>query len=230
MDLVIDVGALRVKGGFYENGQLVETFAVAADPFSADEMKKKLKKAENVLACSTNPKAAAGMEAVLKEAGLKTAWLNIKDFEKMLDNAEEFGGDRIANVYGALRHFPTTDCIVVNIGEAAIFDCIAKTGKYMGGATLPLNINGVKKPESAIGKTNDEHLQSGIYFGMLGAIERIVAELRMASVSPSSVSVVATGAVTESEGFDDDLMDFVDLVDPHLTLAGLFEILKERRI
>jgi hypothetical protein len=45
----------------------------------------------------------------------------------------------------------------------------------------------------------------------------------------STVSVVVTGGITERKEFGDDLLEFVDIVDPDLTLVGLYEILNERR-
>jgi type III pantothenate kinase len=85
----------------------------------------------------------------------------------------------------------------------------------------------LQHPESALGKTTVEHIQSGIYFGMLGAIERIVDELRQEHPSPSSMMVLATGGMTRDKELEQDLLDFVDIVDPYLTLIGLKEILKE---
>jgi pantothenate kinase type III len=79
-------------------------------------------------------------------------------------------------------------------------------------------------------------LYTGIYYGILGAIERICAELIMRSPSPSSVKIITTGNMIElaatfgeenSPTLVDDLKDITDTIDPHLSLWGMHEIFKE---
>jgi type III pantothenate kinase len=123
---------------------------------------------------------------------------------------------------------------------------VTKDGKYLGGAIYPgfaISAKGlsgytqllpevhIEKPESAVAKTTMTHIQSGIYWGLLGAIERLVFEMKSINPSPSSVQVVATGGCTQQDrtptNFLDDLGELVDCIDPQLTLVGLHEILKE---
>jgi len=243
MDLVIDIGNSRVKAAFFQDNQM-------SDPFGGkpEELRNfiKGKKPERTLVSSVNEEAARLVAKVLQEEGIKFEWLKADDFEKKLDviDKKEVGADRIANIYGALYHFPSNDCIVIDIGTAVTFDYVTNDGQYLGGSIYPgmgmsakslcegtaaLPHVRVARPENALGKTTEGHIQSGIYFGMLGAIERIVAELRLTHESPSSVKVLATGGMTKNKEFSDDLSDFVDCVDPHLTLMGLNEVLKERK-
>jgi type III pantothenate kinase len=239
MNLVIDIGNSRIKAAFFLEGKMESRFGG-----SLDEFKKFIggKKPERILASSVNGEMAKEVEKTL--AGIE--WLKVEEFEKRLDveDKKEVGADRIANIYGALYHFPSNDCIVVDIGTAVTFDYVTKDGNYLGGAIYPgmgISAKGlaeethalpevrIVKPESAMGKTTVGHIQSGVYFGMLGAVERIVAELKLTQESPSSVMVLATGGMTEQQEFREDLSDFVDCVDPHLTLVGLNEILTERK-
>jgi type III pantothenate kinase len=240
MWLTIDVGNSRVKGAFFEGDDLIGTFV--------GDVRKAVqgKKLEKTILCSTNQSKAEEVAKILGEEKIEFLRLKISDFEKMLDVEEknEVGADRIANLYGALHHFPVNDCVVVDAGTAVTFDYVTKDGKYLGGAIYPgmdvcakglheytsaLPYVKVEKPESVLGKTTKAHIQVGIYYGLLGAIERVVAELRLTSPSPSSVAVIATGGLTENKTFNEDVLDFVDRIDPHLTLVGLKEILKERR-
>lgn len=135
----------------------------------------------------------------------------------------------IANIFGALYYFPLNDCIIANIRLDTIeFDYISKQGVYLGGAM----ITGMKiveaTPSALLGIERLEQEKIGNYYGFLGAVERVVSELRRSSETPSGVMTVATGATTLSESVQTELEEFIDRVDPHLTLMGLNQILKER--
>ncbi|MCX6987056.1 MAG: type III pantothenate kinase [Chlamydiae bacterium] len=148
----------------------------------------------------------------------------------------------LANLYGALHHFPCNNCLVVEMNRETKFDYVTQDGIYLGGACFPIintdksPANEVIKPKEAIQKDTQLRLYSGIYYGILGAIERICAELIINSPSPSSVKIITTGDMIElastfgeesSLTVLDDLKDITDTIDPHLSLWGLHEILKE---
>ncbi len=237
LDLVLDIGNSRIKGGIFEGKKLLEFFASNKEEFVRFLEGKQI---QNVLVSSVNSKAEEGIKKYLEQQKIKTRFLDYSKLKLVLDvdEPEAVGQDRIANAYGALVRFPLNDCIVVDIGTAITVDFIVKEGRYMGGMiyagaeacakaladyTDKLPLATLKKPDSALAKTTMTHLQAGIYYGQLGAIERMIAELRAAALSPSSVKVIATGGQAENE----DLRDFVDFIDPHLTIVGLREILEE---
>src|ERR1700678_564973 len=83
-----------------------------------------------------------------------------------------------ASAPGALARFPTNDCIIVDVGTAITLDFVAKEAPYLGGMIYPgadlcakalaeytdkLPLISPQKPESALAKTTETHLQSGIY-------------------------------------------------------------------
>jgi type III pantothenate kinase len=234
MNLVIDIGNTRIKGAYFEGDRLVEVFEGLE--FGKYPVQKTL------VASVDSGKNESVFEA-LKKLGIAYTLLDVKAFAPMLDviDKNEVGADRIANMYGALTHFPLNDCVIVDIGTAVTFDFVQKEGRYLGGAIYPgagmsaeslhtkthaLPHVKIEHPLSVLGKTTEEHIQIGIMYGMLGAIERIVYEMR--HLSPGS-QVIATGGMTmNDEWFANELEDFVDLIDPNLTLIGLKEILKDR--
>ncbi|MBI2809850.1 MAG: type III pantothenate kinase [Candidatus Melainabacteria bacterium] len=246
MDFVLDIGNSRIKGGLFEGKKLVNAFSIPAQPVPKEELLRYFegKKIETALVSSVNSQVDEAIKSVLEQYKITYKFLDYKNVKLGLDvdEPEALGHDRIANAYGALVHFPINDCIVVDIGTAITVDLIAKEGRYTGGMiysgselcskslhdyTDKLPFVKAMKPESALGKTTQAHLQSGIYYGQLGAIERMIDELRSLHDSPSSVKVIATGGATKDESFADDLSEFIDLIDPHLTLIGLREILEE---
>ncbi len=245
-DLVIDIGNSRIKAALFQEDRLVGTRSVNTDAFSSEVLDQWIngKPIDHLLISSVNQKA----ENLLKEAlEIRKQAYTILDFSTVkmrldVDEPEALGHDRIANAYGALSHFPINDCIIIDIGTAVTADLVTKDGSYAGGMIYPgpalsakaladytdkLPLATVTKPDSPLGKTTMAHLQSGIYYGLLGAVERLIAELRLTAPSPSSIKVLATGGFTTTEGIAEDLTELVDLIDPNLTLVGLHEIQKE---
>lgn len=244
LDLVLDIGNYLIKGGLFEEKALVDAFVLK----SHDELKRHLegKSIRTALISSVNSKAEEGLKKALEEHKIPYTFLDSTKLKLVLDvdEPDQLGHDRIANAYGALAVFPINDCIIVDIGTAITGDFVAKEGRYLGGMIYPgealcskalhdytdlLPLVTVKKPPSPMAKTTETHLQGGIYYGQLGAIERIIDELKFSVLSPSSVKVIATGGATrpDNQEFIADLAELVDVINPHLTLIGLHEILTE---
>ncbi len=196
MDLVLDIGDFRLKGAFFQGDEPTRAFRI---PYDQSLLKEGLK--EHTFKRCLISKKDQSVESTLNELGIDYTLLE---------------PSKNPNAYGALRHFPQNDCIVVDLGTTARFDLIAADGSCLGSATYP--IGPLEKEE--------EPLQRGVYWGLLGAIERITAEMRQEAKASSNVKVVATGGGLAL--FDpDDLDEIVDKLDPLLTLTGLHEILKE---
>lgn len=249
MELVLDIDDSTVKGAFFQENIGKNFFAI---PYRVEGLKEKLENqpVQQALVSVSNSTIEKEIGVLFQSLHYPYQFLDYSKVKFVL-NAEEpesLRHDQVANIYGALFHFPQNDCIVVNLEEVISFDLISKEGCYLGGALYP----GVKMtiksfveqklpevpnppPSSPLGKMPVMQVQSGTYWGLLGAIERIVSELRQVAPStPSSTQVIATGEATRllkgtfsDENFLKDLSDLVDLIDPQLALIGLHEILKE---
>jgi type III pantothenate kinase len=217
MKLVVDVGTQKINAGLFEGDQLVQT-----SQFKRPEELLASLKGKTIEQC-----LVAGESKELLNQGFPCQALLPSDFKRLATD-ETFPllrPDRIANIFGALYHFPLNDCVIVDIGTTIRFDYVTKHGVYLGGAIFPTIITGELPP--ALGKDQPSQEKSGCYFGLLGALERIVAELRLSSETPSGVMTIATGG--RSRIMQKDLEDFIDKVDSELTLVGLNQILKEVR-
>jgi type III pantothenate kinase len=256
LTLVIDIGNVRVKGALFEDDNLVYHFAFAAFPFSKATFTGHIrgKPIQRAFISSVNNQLEMHIKTSLQEANIPCEFLNYAELQLKLEveKPEELGHDRIANAYGALSRFPLNDCIIVDIGTAVTCDLVSKDGRYLGGMLYPgaelcariltehtenLPLVMPIKPDAVLGNSNEAHIQSGIYYGQLGALERMIAEIATTTGSASSVKIIATGGATHTEDtessaanaiFLEDLKELVDVIDPNLTLVGLHEILKEQ--
>jgi type III pantothenate kinase len=99
--------------------------------------------------------------------------------------------------------------IVVDFGTTTNFDVISARGEFLGGAFAPgieisfdaladraaqLRKVEAVKPRSVIGKNTVECLQSGMYFGFAGQVDRIV-ERMTEELGGEVKAVIATGGL-----------------------------------
>src|SRR5690242_14756291 len=137
LDLVIDIGNVRIKGGLFENGKLAYNFTFAAFPYSKDKFTSHIagKVIQMAFISSVNSQLEMHIKTALSEASIPYEFLDYAELQLKLEieKPEELGHNRIANAYGALASFPLNDCIIVDIGSAITCDLVTKDGRYLGG-------------------------------------------------------------------------------------------------
>jgi len=120
------------------------------------------------------------------------------------------GADRIANAAAALRLYGAP-VIIVDFGTATTFDVIVKDRRYIGGVIAPGVVTGaehlirraarlsafeLKPPEHVVGRSTEESLQSGVYYGAVGQVDAIVR--RIAAEERIRPMVIATGGLPQN--------------------------------
>src|SRR5580700_3313289 len=148
----------------------------------------------------------------------------------LYENPSEVGADRIVNGVAALHKYGGP-CVIVDLGTAITFDAISANAEYLGGIiaagigisaealfsrTARLPLVDFKMPERLIGANTVASMQSGLYYGAIGAIDGIVERL-MAELGPDT-RVVATGG---QAGMIAGGSRYIRHVDENLTLDGL---------
>ncbi|MBS0622667.1 MAG: type III pantothenate kinase [Verrucomicrobia bacterium] len=135
------------------------------------------------------------------------------------------GANRIANAYGARALFQGKNIIIIDIGTLITFDVLSLEGVLLKGVTAP-------NPNSSgyLDIKGDDVLDM-----LLGGMERIVKKMRQELQIP--LSVVATGGILGEVGevarpsnqlLKEGLKEFVDAINPELTLYGIHIALKEQ--
>ena len=146
------------------------------------------------------------------------------------ENPSEVGADRLVNGVAAFHKYGGP-CVIVDLGTAITFDAISANAEYLGGIiaagvgisadalfsrTARLPLVDFRKPKKLIGANTVASMQSGLYYGAIGAIdgtiERLVAEL-----GPNT-KPIATGGQAELIAGESR---FIRNVDENLTLEGL---------
>ncbi|MDQ3140212.1 MAG: type III pantothenate kinase [Pseudomonadota bacterium] len=143
------------------------------------------------------------------------------------------GADRVLNAIAA-HDSHTGDLIVIDFGTATTFDVVDYSGAYKGGIICPgINLSldalvnaaaklpriAIEAPtanKSLIGRTTEDQMHIGIFWGYVTMIEGLVARLRTEIGRP--VKVISTGGLAIL--FNDHTSVF-DAIEPDLTIAGL---------
>ncbi len=161
--------------------------------------------------------------------------------------ADQIGCDRLVNACGAHLMFPERTKIIVDFGTATTFDVINAEGLYLGGAIIPgiqtftsilsnkasqLPVTTFTATDAALGTNTKACLQGGHYFGYKGMIKEILTQLKrdlfVRDVPVNDLLSVATGGGAEQFIQATANEKLFDLIEPTMTLKGLFSIYVNR--
>lgn len=247
MLLCLDVGNSHIYGGVFEKDDIRLRFRHTSKVSTSDELGIFLKSVlrenncspdliKQIAICSVVPQVDYSLRsACLKyfevdpfflQAGVKTG-LNIK-----YRNPVEVGADRIANAIAVSQLYPGKNIIVIDFGTATTFCAITAQKVYLGGAILPgirlaveaLSSKTAKLPsveivktEVAVGRSTIESIQSGVFYGAIGACRELINQIKGEVFSNDEVMVVATGgfaSLFEKQGIYEQIL-------PDLVLQGI---------
>ncbi len=154
-------------------------------------------------------------------------------------NPKELGADRVVNAVGVIKEYGAPS-IIIDFGTATTYCYINENEEYVSGVITPgINISlealyqnaaklpkiELKKPNQVLGQSTVEAMQSGVYFGYVGQVDAVVNRIKQETAG--SPQVIATGGLATLIAKDSSV---IDIVDPYLTLKGLYEIyLKNER-
>lgn len=184
---------------------------------------------------SVVPRVNGFLESFFETLGIKPLFIGADETDIgvaiNVKTPGEVGADRIVNVIAAYA-IEAGPSIVIDFGTATTFDVVANDGAYLGGLICPgirLSLKALHdataklphvpfeepKGKSLIGKTTEEHIQFGIYWGYVSMIEGLIARYKK---EHGACKVIATGGLANSISHN---CKAIDLVDTNLTLQGL---------
>ncbi len=197
-------------------------------------------KPQAAVICSVVPECTILVERYIRE------WLHIDvkvigrdiivPMPNKYKNPKQVGQDRLVGAYAAMKLYGKP-LIVVDLGTAITFDVVSAKGEYLGGVIVPgLRLSAeslfiktallpeidIKAPTSPIGRTTQESILSGLFYGY-GTMCQGMIELLGQQVANSrrhKVNVVMTGGHTQL------MKKFVSpkirIIDEHLVFKGIY--------
>ncbi len=244
--VAVDVGNTRLKLGVFST-PLAEplphpqgTLSMARD-WSAADLDSFLPEspAEYTWAiASVNRPACIHLVAWLTERRVPRIWqMEHTDLPVSADveRPDHVGMDRLANVVAVNRLRASNEpAIIIDMGTALTVDLVSRTGAFAGGAILPgismsaralheftdlLPLVEVVESPPALGRSTHDAMCSGLYWGAVGAVQKLVGQLTTNSTEAEIFLTGGAGPLFASVLADESSRppQFV----PHLTLAGI---------
>jgi len=165
-----------------------------------------------------------GTKPLVIEPGIRTG------LRLAVESPKELGPDRVANVVAGTKLYGKP-LIVIDFGTATTFDVVSSSGDFLGGAIAPgitiasealfthtamLPRIELVCPRHAIGHGTVAAMQSGIMYGYIGLIERILKEI--VDELGDQPHVVATGGYAN---MFTRVVPAIQVSNPDLSLIGL---------
>lgn len=255
MLLVFDVGNTNIVLGLYDGDKMIYHWRAATNELkTADEYAASLgmmfqldgvtfDMVTDIIISSVVPPVNPTLEYLCRRyfhvepmmvgPGMKTG-LNI-----LYDNPRELGADRIVNAVAGITLYGGP-LIIIDLGTATTFCAIGEKKRYLGGAVTPgigismeaLFQRASKLPRieltpasSVICKNTVSAMQSGIYYGAIGQVDGIVRRMKK-EMGYKEIKVIATGGLADLIASQSET---IDVIDPLLTLKGLYILFKKNR-
>ena len=200
MFLALDIGNTHVTCAIHDQGKWIHTLRIQSNlDFWSRFIKLKEFAVKHAAISSVVPKLTpVYVEAIRDIFHIDAVIIRHENagVELLVDSPEDVGADRICNV-AAAKELVGTPAIVGDIGSATNYDVVDKNGAFMGGAIAPgievaahnlieravlLKETAFTIPKTAVGKTTESNLQSGIMLGAIdlvdGMFTRIMGEMK----------------------------------------------------
>ncbi len=239
--LTLDLGNTALAAGLWDTGHLVENWSARFTVRGLESRLRKIlsrRRIDSAILASVVPAWNDSLLETCHRRGIACAFLTPETatgLKILYSNPKQVGADRIANAIGAFHRYggPT---IVVDFGTAITFDVISEKFEYLGGVIAPgLGISTealsqkaallpkarIGLPEGVLGRETSEAIRSGVYWGTLGLVERIIRELKKELGWGRETRLIATGGHASLILSRSRL---IRKIDPHLTLYGLYLI------
>jgi len=187
-----------------------------------------------IAGASVNPSVMEQLEHTVKQAtGADVDWVGRSidlPINVLTDQPDQTGVDRVLNIAAAFEQMGKA-CVVVDAGTAITVDCCNDKGEFVGGAIGPgaqtmldamhektarLPKVSFAAPSGAFGKTTEQAMLQGVYYGIRGMLKELVENY--ATELGFWPDIIATGGDAQKlfEGWE-----LIHAVSPDLTLYGI---------
>ena len=249
MQVCVDIGNTNIVLALHDGEEFIDSFRVYTDQKkTGDEYLVifrslmqgttiDLTKVDRVIVSSVVPNLTRSIMKILRRIFPVEPLLVTHKVETGLNREsipEELGSDLLCNLAYAHYEFPDDAVMIVDFGTALTLSSVNERGEVLGVAIAPGLITAVnslfgstaqlpqvelKVPVSAIGRTSEESIRSGIMLGYAGLVESLID--RTEKELGRKMKVIATGGLSMTIS---SIIDRIDKVDGLHTLKGLLLI------
>jgi type III pantothenate kinase len=239
--MVLSVGNSRLAVGVFSAGELQKVTRLPHAekerwPQVIKEAWALIEEGDNpaVAGASVNPGVMEAIEhTVFQETGQRVEWVG-RDLDLpsrvLTEPAGETGVDRVVNVAAAYEQLGKA-CVVVDAGTAITVDCCNDKGDFLGGAIAPgveLQVAALHEktarlpkvelaiPQGVFGRSTQEAIRQGVYFGIRGMVKELVENYATELGFWPDMIVTGGDAAKLFEGWE-----LVHAISPDLTLYGI---------
>lgn len=200
--LLIDIGNSNTVMAQYHDGKIQGKKIVPTPLFEKEVTLLLAQHKGPVVIASVVPRID---KKIKKSSRIKmVTYKNIPILKINLKKPSQVGADRIVNALGAYTQYKAP-CLIIDAGTAVTFCCVSEGGIYQGGAIFPgmrlasqalndytakIPLVWVKKTKKLIGKTTEEAVRAGIYFGYIQFINGMIALYKR---NNPKIKVIGTG-------------------------------------
>lgn len=243
MWLAIDIGNTNVHIGIFEEDILQSFHSVKSiSPYNTIQADLSeildpatLSQIQAAVISSVNPKGENVVREYIEQYPAIRPWSIGKDIPVpvpvLTECPERVGVDRLVNAVAAFER--TKDwTIIVDAGTAITIDAVDNKGAFLGGIITPgidmfsralhhytalLPEISISKPGSVLGKNTEEAIKSGVYWGAVGMVNKLIGML-CGELGCNRPAVIATGG---NAGMLAREIPLITSVFPYLTLEGI---------
>lgn len=200
MRLLIDIGNTRAKWAITTFQGFIQARGVLAQSgvFERDSLLDGLLDGiqEAWVSCVGKPEALERVVSMVKselnlDVSISIVEPHLGELSNGYNDLQRLGVDRWVAALGARSVVPEGALIIVDAGTAVTVDLVSSDNVFEGGVILPgltmmhdslvgktAGISSeLRAADSVVGKTTQECVNAGVLFGLVGAIERVVAEI-----------------------------------------------------
>ena len=217
MKLLFDIGNTLIKWAHYSEGRVGSSTSIDTANVSLAELTKTfadVNRPEEIWVSSVGSEQAlnAIVEWSIETHGLKPNVIQVSDSSCGIRNnyltRDTLGVDRWVAAIGARVVIPAGHVIIVDAGTAVTIDWLSDDNIYEGGVILPglslmhasLNSKtaGIKsiytQADKIIGRTTEECVNSGVSYGLIGGVERVIEEMMLKIPEPATILLTGGSA------------------------------------
>lgn len=245
MKLLFDIGNTRLKWAYFCDGEVHSSASADASSLDRDTLHQlfgKSPKPDSIWISNVGSKKVLSelLSWFGDEFGLSPNVIRVTEsccgIRNRYRTQAALGVDRWLAAIGARRVMAEGHLIIIDAGTAVTIDWLSERNNFEGGVILPGfnlmhkalidNTAGIKADYSEshqiIGRTTEECVNSGVVYGLIGAIEHIVMQMQQEIGMPTKVILTGGSAATIEATSDLDLT-----VQPELVLLGVASVSQE---